>query len=40
MTNALTPLQKVIRKRRSIKKGYNDKKVTEELVRTLLEDVV
>lgn len=31
-------LAKIIRERRAIKKGYNDKKVTEETVRKLLND--
>jgi len=40
LTNSLSPLQKIIRGRRSVKKGYNDKKVTEKLVRSLLEDAI
>lgn len=33
-----SPLRKVIRERRAIKKGYTNKKVSEELVRNLLVD--
>lgn len=36
--DALTPLQRVIRERRSVKKGYNDEEVTETFMRKLLED--
>ena len=33
-------LQKIIRERRAIKKGYTDKPVTEQLVRDLLNDAI
>ncbi|TRM11289.1 nitroreductase [Lentibacillus cibarius] len=35
-----TALQQTIRNRRSVKKGYNDKPVTEETVKELLEDAI
>lgn len=35
-----TDLARIIRERRSIKKGYNDKFVSEEMVTELLEDAV
>src|SRR5699024_11325196 len=35
-----TELAKVIRERRAVKKGYNNKKVTEEAVLELLEDAI
>ncbi|MBM7599755.1 nitroreductase [Virgibacillus halotolerans] len=35
-----TNLAKIIRERRAVKKGYNDKKVTEELVLDLLNDAI
>ncbi|HLR67393.1 nitroreductase family protein [Virgibacillus alimentarius] len=39
-TKNQTELAKIIRERRSVKKGYNDKKVTEEAVLELLEDAI
>src|SRR5699024_3208999 len=33
-------LSTIIRERRAVKKGYTDKKVEEETVRTLLEDAI
>ncbi len=35
-----TELAKLIRERRAIKKGYNDKKVTRETVMQLLEESI
>ncbi|MFC2947515.1 nitroreductase family protein [Virgibacillus sediminis] len=35
-----TELAKLIRERRAVKKGYTDKKVTEEVVRSLLDDAI
>src|SRR5690625_7641344 len=35
-----TELAKVIRERRAVKKGYNNKKVTEEAVLELLENAI
>ncbi|WP_404457396.1 nitroreductase [Oceanobacillus kapialis] len=39
-TDKKTALAKAIRERRSVKKGYNDKPVTEEVILDLLEDAV
>lgn len=39
-TKELTSIAKVIRERRAVKKGYNDKPVTKEAVLELLEDAV
>jgi nitroreductase len=39
-TKNMTDLAKIIRERRSVKKHYNDKKVTKEAVLELLEDAV
>ncbi|WP_164670862.1 nitroreductase family protein [Virgibacillus doumboii] len=39
-TKQSTALANLIRERRAVKKGYNDKPVTEETVKELLEDAV
>lgn len=39
-TKRQTELAKIIRERRAVKKGYNDKKVTEEIVLDLLNDAI
>lgn len=39
-TKQQTELAKIIRERRAVKKGYNDKKVTEEVVLDLLNDAI
>src|SRR5699024_8911264 len=38
--NAYDTIAKTIRERRAVKKGYNDKEVTEEAVRGILEDAI
>lgn len=38
--NERTPLAKIIRERRAVKKDYNQKEVTEEIVLELLEDAI
>lgn len=40
ITKKKSDLAKIIRERRAVKKGYNDKEVTEEAVLELLEDAV
>lgn len=40
LTKNQTDLAQIIRERRAVKKGYNDKEVTEEAVLELLEDAV
>lgn len=40
VTKNQTDLAQVIRERRAVKKGYNDKEVTEEAVLELLEDAI
>ena len=39
-TKQRTDLAKIIRERRAVKKGYNNKKVTEEVVLDLLNDAI
>ncbi len=39
-TDNKTDLAKIIRERRAVKKGYNNKEVKEETIRELLEDAV
>ncbi|HLR79758.1 MAG TPA: nitroreductase [Bacillota bacterium] len=39
-TEEKSQLAKIIRERRSVKKGYTDQKVTEEVVRELLDDAI
>lgn len=39
-TKQQTELAKIIRERRAVKKGYNNKRVTEEAVLELLEDAI
>jgi len=40
LTKNQTDLAQIIRERRAVKKGYNDKEVTEETVLELLEDAI